>query len=237
MPVLLGHAHGQPSGVALVFQGGRVRSQMRSRGYQLASLRMIPFARTIARDGRDVDVAAFRLRYRFRGWNSPDPSIEPDPVRDARWALEEIQRRYGDVPVVLVGHSMGGRVAFRVADSPRVAGVVTLAPWCDPTDPVIQLAGQDVLIAHGTRDRITSPQGSLIFARRAQGIGAEVRRIEIEGGTHAMLRRASLWHGLASGYVLRRLGHPGPDPSGALSAPNPTGGRRGAAVDPLRLRV
>lgn len=235
-PRLLGDAPDQASGVALVLQGGRFRSHMRNRGYQVASLRMVPFARRLDRDGRGRGVAVFRLRYRYRGWNATRAGAEPDPVTDARWALAEIQRRYGDVPVVLVGHSMGGRVALRVADSARVVGVVALAPWCEASDPVLQLAGEDVLIAHGTRDRITSPEASLAFARRAQTIGAQVRRIEISGGTHGMLRRAGLWHGLASGYVLRHLGAP-EDPSTEPPGTNPPGIRHGAVPDPLRLRV
>ncbi|WP_438949092.1 LLM class flavin-dependent oxidoreductase, partial [Streptomyces harbinensis] len=37
--------------------------------------------------------------------------------------------RLGPVPVVLVGHSMGGRAALRAAGHPAVTGVVALAPW------------------------------------------------------------------------------------------------------------
>ena len=116
---------------------------------------------------RRAGVPAYRLRYRFRGWNADGAT--PDPVSDARWALDEIRRRHGDdVPIVLVGHSMGGRTALWVAGDAQVAGVVALAPWCEAGDPVDQLAGRDVLIAHGTRDRITSPSGSLGYARRAR---------------------------------------------------------------------
>ncbi|MGR4852480.1 alpha/beta fold hydrolase [Streptomyces sp. LARHCF252] len=51
-------------------------------------------------------------------------------ARDARRALGELARRAGDVPVVLVGHSMGGRAALRAADAPQVRAVPALAPWC-----------------------------------------------------------------------------------------------------------
>lgn len=211
-PRLLGHAPGGAlDRVALVLQGGRVHSRMRSRGRQLASLRMLPFARAIRRAG----VPAYRLRYRFRGWNGDGST--PDPVSDARWALDEIRRRHGDdVPIVLVGHSMGGRTALWVAGDAQVAGVVALAPWCEAADPVDQLAGQDVLIAHGTRDRITSPAGSLGYARRAVAAGAGVRRLEVEGETHAMLRRPTFWDRLVADFVSAR-----PDPSAGAPGPNP----------------
>jgi dienelactone hydrolase len=197
---------------------------------------MIPFARTIERAGRDLDVVALRLRYRVRGWNVRDALDEADPVADARWALAEIQRRYGDVAVVLVGHSMGGRVALHVADAATVVGVLALAPWCEAGDPVSQLAGRDILIAHGTQDRVTTAASSLAFAQRAVGAGAHVRRLEIEGGNHAMLRRARLWHGLANGYVLRQLGHPGVDPAAEALGTNPGGDVCDAVADPLRIR-
>ena len=211
-PRLLGRA---PGGalvrVALVLQGGRAHSQMRSRGRQLASLRMLPFARAI----RAAGVPAYRLRYRFRGWNADGGT--PDPVTDARWALDEIRRRHGDdVPIVLVGHSMGGRTALWVAGDRQVAGVIALAPWCEAGDPVDQLAGRDVLIAHGTRDRITSPAASLAYARRALTAGADVRRLEVDGETHAMLRRARLWDRLVTDFVSSE-----PDPSVSAAGPNP----------------
>ena len=68
------------------------------------------------------------LRYGVRGWNERVAS-PPSPVPDARWALDEVRRELGDVPVVLLGHSMGGRTAVAVADDPNVVGVVALAPW------------------------------------------------------------------------------------------------------------
>ena len=84
-------------------------------------------------------VAVWLLCYRYRGWNRPDL----DPVADARWALAEIRRAHPGVPVALVGHSMGGRVALRVADEPGVVAVCALAPWTTAKDHVDQLTGKD----------------------------------------------------------------------------------------------
>jgi len=58
----------------------------------------------VVRAAGDSGTAVALLRNRYRGWNEP----HADPVADARWALEEIERRCGEIPIVLVGHSMAG---------------------------------------------------------------------------------------------------------------------------------
>jgi dienelactone hydrolase len=124
------------------------------------------------------------------------------PVHDARWALEEVRRRHGDVPVVLLGHSMGGRTAMRVAGDASVRAAVGLAPWLPDGEPVDQLAGRQVLIVHGVRDRVTSAAASRRFADRARDVAADLRYVLLERETHAMLLRARTWHRLATSYVL-----------------------------------
>jgi pimeloyl-ACP methyl ester carboxylesterase len=142
-------------------------------------------------------VAVWLLRYRYRGWNGPEMS----PVRDARWALAEVRSRHGDVPVVLVGHSMGGRTALRVAGDPAVKGVAALAPWLLDTEPVDQLAARRVLVAHGDRDRVTSPAASRRYAERAARVTG-VRHVTVRGDAHAMLLRWPTWHRLTTRFVL-----------------------------------
>ena len=96
---------------------------------------MHPFARDLAALGDDLAVA--QLRYRLRGWNDTGD----DALADVAFALDTLDARYGGVPIVLVGHSMGGRAALRSAGHPTVRGVVALAPWLPGTEPVEQLAG------------------------------------------------------------------------------------------------
>ncbi len=85
----------------------------------MAVLRMVPFAWALRNAGARRGVAVWRVRYRVRGWNGPAPS----PVTDVENVLERVRLAYGiDVPVVLVGHSMGGRTALRVAGHPNVRG-------------------------------------------------------------------------------------------------------------------
>jgi alpha-beta hydrolase superfamily lysophospholipase len=139
-----------------------------------------------------------RLRYVQRGWNGTAQA----PLADVRWALGELQRRFPGAPVALVGHSMGGRAALYVAGYPSVEAVVALAPWIEQGDPVSQLAGRRLLIAHGTRDRMTSAAASAAYARAASRVAASVSFVSVEDERHAMLRRARLWHELTTGFVL-----------------------------------
>jgi dienelactone hydrolase len=147
-------------------------------------------------------VAVWLLRYRYRGWNAP----HLHPVADARWALDQVRARHGDVPVVLLGHSMGGRVAFRVADDPSVLAICALAPWTEVGEPVEQLAGRAVLIAHGDAERMTDPALSYSYALRAKQVTDRVCRFDVHGDGHAMLRRAADWTDLVCRFVLGELG-------------------------------
>ncbi|MFR9722496.1 alpha/beta hydrolase [Streptomyces sp. MS19] len=177
-------------GVVLFLHGGRSDGLGRPRRWNLPALRMLPFARAVraAAGGRGVVTGV--VRYRHRGWNGG----RADALRDAEDALTEVARRFGPVPVVLVGHSMGGRAALRAAGRTGVRGVVALAPWCPPDEPVDQLTGTRTVLLHGDADRITDPHGSLAFAARARAAGAAVCRLVVNSGDHAMLRRAPDWH-------------------------------------------
>ncbi|MFF1835597.1 alpha/beta fold hydrolase [Streptomyces sp. NPDC058231] len=170
----------------------------------LAALRMRPFARSLARATRDgpVDVRVHEVRYGHRGWNGS----RADPLHDAVRALDDVQGEFGGIPVVLVGHSMGARAALRAAGHPLVRGVVGLAPWCPPDEPVSQLAGRDVVLLHSTRDRVTSPEASRSFATRARRAGARSCLVTIRASDHAMLRRARVWHTATTGLVTALLG-------------------------------
>lgn len=169
---------------------------------QLTAVRMRPFAAALHRAGRGSGLAVWSLQYRFRGWNGPAMS----PVADAQWALDEVRRRHGELPVVLVGHSMGGRTAIRVAGDPLVRGIVALAPWVENGDPVEQLAGRSLLVVHGARDTVTSPNASRHLAEAAAALTAPVARVRVRGDLHPMLLRWPVWHRLSTGWVLATLG-------------------------------
>lgn len=203
--------------VVLVLHGGRDASLTPVRASQLAVIRLLPFAHRIAWRGRGR-VAVGRLRYRVRGWNSGSGD-QPAPVQDAEWALDRLTERFPDRPIGLVGHSMGGRTALRVAGHPQVRSVVGLAPWLPSGEPIEQLAGRRVLLAHGSADRMTSPRGTAAFAGRLERAGVPVSLVEISGDGHAMLRRPKLWHEVATQFTLRTL-LSDYQPSGWSDAPN-----------------
>ncbi len=190
------------SAVALVLHGGKVRSNRAPRGWQLAVARMRPFARHLARAGKGQHLAVGIVRFGVRGWNGELAS----PLVDVADVLATVRHRYGAVPIVLIGHSMGGRAALRSAGDASVVGVVALAPWLEAHEPVAQLRGKRILILHGDRDRWTDPRASLRYAQAVQGVAASAGRVSLSGDGHSMLRRASLWHALTTSFTLRTLG-------------------------------
>lgn len=185
----------------LLLHGGQERSYRADGPRTLSSARMRPFARAIHGEGADHGVAVWSVSYRVRGWNDEDMS----PVHDARWALEEVRRRHGAVPVVLVGHSMGGRTAVRVLDDASVVGMVGLAPWL-PDEPAGLARDRRVLLAHGAADRVTDPDRTLAWAEAARPAARSVTYVRLRASGHLLLRRAGLWTDLAVGFSLASLG-------------------------------
>ncbi|PSM44931.1 alpha/beta hydrolase [Streptomyces dioscori] len=195
------HLPRSPRAAVLFLHGGRSDSRAPSRPWHLAAVRMKPFVRAMARAIPDDDVLLAEVRYRVRGWNGGDA----DSLRDARRALEELRHLAPDVPVVLVGHSMGGRAALRAAGAAQVRGVVALAPWCPVGEPVAQLRDKEVVVLHGDRDRVTDPLLSRAFVTRARTAGARAAFVGMAGGDHAMLRHAGDWHRAAVSTVLEMV--------------------------------
>ncbi|WP_405506593.1 alpha/beta fold hydrolase [Streptomyces purpurascens] len=188
----------------LFLHGGRSEGRAPSRPWHLAALRMRPFVRAVAAALPDDGIFLGEVRYRVRGWNG-GAGDEGDALRDVRRALDELARRAGDVPVVLVGHSMGGRAALRAAGAPQVRAVLALAPWCPDGEPVAQLRDKDVVVIHGDRDRVTDPSASVSFVRRARAAGARADVRLVRGGDHAMLRGDADWHRLAASTAVGML--------------------------------
>lgn len=177
------------------------------------------------------------VHYRWRGWNGE----AAHPVADAEWALEEVWRAYGDVPVCLVGRGMGARAALRAAGHPTVEAVAALATWlprppAEPHpgeavddapagEPVAQLAGRQVLLVHGTEDRRSPPEGTYRLGLRAKEATARVCRFEAHGDDHRLRGYRGEVRALVADFALgalyaRDFSRPLTD---ALLAPAPLG--------------
>lgn len=193
----------EPRGVVLVLHGGRERSHRAVRPWAPALLRMLPFASAVAA-APPGDLAVAMLRYAHQGWNGAAAS----PLQDARAALHQVEARHPGVPVGLLGHSMGGRVALHLSDDARVAALVALAPWVTATDRPAVHDGLRALVMHGTRDRVTSAAASRRMAEAMAALGADVTYEAVRGEGHTMLRRPWLWHARAAKYLAQSL-HPG----------------------------
>ncbi|HZX99069.1 MAG TPA: prolyl oligopeptidase family serine peptidase [Dermatophilaceae bacterium] len=199
--------------VVLLLHGGTPDSFASVRAYDPSVLRMIPFGRSVVRAGGGRIVLA-RFRYAVRGWNGRAES----PLADARWALDRIAERFGDIPIGLVGHSMGGRVALRVTDhggvhdgarsgvrSWGVRSVAALAPWLPDGEPIPLLGDRALLLAHGTADRSTDPAKTTELAEKLATDGGDVELVKYPGGRHSMIFPARPWHELVARFMVRTL--------------------------------
>lgn len=186
-------------GVVIVLPGGKPQSIQNSEAWRLSNVRMWPFAQTL--HATLPTVAVHRVRYRTRGWNAPDLCA----VADAQTALEVATNTHPGAPVVLMGHSMGGRVAAHVAVHPAVSGVVALAPWWPEQDADLIPRGRGLLVLHGEQDRWTSADAARqgVEAAQLRGVDAEFR--SVPGSGHFMLRHPGRWHKAAAEGVSQLL--------------------------------
>lgn len=193
-------APGRPEALVLMLHGGKPSSRLAVDGRSASWRRSAWMQRSIAPRAHDAGVGLWLVRYRERGWNGGT-----DRVADARDALDRVRADLGDVPVVLLGHSMGARVAVHVADDPSVVGVVGLAPWWSAQDPVRTLAGRTLVAAHGRRDRITSYAETARYVERARRVAVDATLRDMGALGHYMLTGAEQWNDVALDSALQVL--------------------------------
>jgi alpha-beta hydrolase superfamily lysophospholipase len=181
---------GECRGLVLLLHGGKPRSTQAVDGRSLSWQRIRALGREISPRLHEAGLAVWVHRFTERGWNGGGA----DRIADAREALTEAKAL--EVPVVVLGHSMGARTAVQVADDPHVVGVVALAPWFDPRDSVGALAGKRLIAAHGTHDRITSARATQAYLRRASAV-AEVEYVDMGPLGHYLLRGRRRWNEVA----------------------------------------
>lgn len=185
--------------------GGKPNSAEQSRPWQLAHLRVALLASELRHQFGATPAAAVevrRLRYRLRGWNAP----RLDALDDARTALDSIMERFDARNVILVGHSMGGRVAVHLAAEQPVGAIVALAPWWPADDAVLVPSGTRLLAVHGTADTWTDPAASRRQIDRARNRGVDADWVGLVGADHFLLRRRRNWTTLTAGLIRTQLG-------------------------------
>jgi predicted esterase len=192
-----------PRGVVLLLHGGKEHSDLPVDGRSASWRRMAALQRAISPQLHEAGLSTWLLRYRTRGWDGGAAKVD-----DARWALSEVRRELGALPVTLLGHSMGGRTAVHVADDPHVTGVVALAPWLPPGEPVEGLAGKPLRAAHGRRDRITSYRATRAYVDRASAAGSDATLTDMGWAGHYLLSRVGLWNAFAAGQAGALSGGP-----------------------------
>lgn len=212
------------SGVVLLLPDGEPYSHRRPSPLTYAL--QLPLARSLARAGGTDGLAAHVVHYRCRGWNTTEAHL----AADAEWAVDEVVRRYGDIPVCLAGHGMGGRAALRAGGHSAVTSVLAMAPWLpgDPDaepEPVKHLVGRQVLLVHGTNDARSDPELSFRLAERAKKSNRNTCRFEVHSDGHALRQHHTEVAALAADFVRGSLfgrGYARPV-ADALAAPPPLG--------------
>ena len=180
----------EPQAIVLLLHGGQQRSSAAVKNRHASWWRMAALARSLRGYAKKHEFALSLLQYGQRGWNS---ATDPSPVRDARATIQELGTLHPGAPIVLVGHSMGGRTACRAADDPSVVGVVGLAPWLPAGEPNASVAGRHLRFMHGTKDAWTSAALSREYVERSQAIAASATWTSLPGGGHFMIRQSSVW--------------------------------------------
>lgn len=146
-------------------------------------------------------VAVQRVQYRLRGWNSPTL----DALRDGELALDDARARFDPTQIVLVGHSMGGRVAAHLSQHHGVGAVAALAPWWPQDDGDLVPTSCRLLVIHGTADSWTDPGASRAQTRLARQRGVDAQWVGLDGAGHYMIRHPRRWNQLTADFVTAQL--------------------------------
>lgn len=189
----------EPEAAVIVTHGGASRrGDPMVSPTQLSVLRMVPVARRVATTG-GKRLAVFRLLNSTRGWDT-----RHTPVDDVDWAVAQVGRQFAtDLPIGLVGHSLGGRAALFAGDHPSVRTVVALNAFVFPSDAP-RLRGRDVLFVHGDGDRVAPPSRASAVAERVMA-STRTSFVAVSGGRHAMLRRGRDFERLAAEFCTATL--------------------------------
>nr|WP_026004843.1 hypothetical protein [Streptomyces sp. AA1529] len=227
-----------PHAAVLVLPGGGSPGGARG-GSVLAAASALPLARRLGRATSDDDPVVTHLVH-YRNGRRHRPGADAarrtaDCAADAEEAVTEVVRRYGDIPVCLVGTDVGALAALRAAGHEAVVSAVALGPLLrtapdghrsgpaeedgpaegngsgsagrsgDGAEPVQQLRGRDVLIVHGTNDTRCDPELSFRLAERAKKVNTRVCRFEVHTDGHGLRGYAAEVAALTEDFALGTL--------------------------------
>lgn len=196
------HPPDRPEGVVLMLHGGEVEDLAPLRRWDPSPIVVRVMTDKLSR--QQPRLTFVRLLNAVSGWNEPIRS----PVADAEWALMRLRQVYPDLPIAVVGHSMGGRTAFELADAEAVSAVVGLAPWLADAYDETRFLDTPTLIVHGRADTITSQDASADLVRRIRVAGGSAAYLSVPGW-HSLGFRPRVWQrqvGAFLGHHLRRAG-------------------------------
>lgn len=181
---------------ALVLPGGTDLSYRRFRRSDPTALRMYPFTFQLNQLPKTV---ARQAVYQVRGWNG----FQASPVAIARNQLNQLADDYPAAHLIVIGHSMGGRVAAHLAADPRVKGVLALAPWWEHHDWKHIHPGAIVQAIHGSADTVTYAYQTSLGISELRKKGVDATYTEISNGNHAMLDHFGFWQHAATRFSQR----------------------------------
>jgi pimeloyl-ACP methyl ester carboxylesterase len=139
---------------------------------------------------RHPDLGFVEVKYRIRSWKKLEWCIA-----DGRAALHAAVAA-GAQTVVLLGYSMGGAVCSQIADHPRVARVVGLAPWLPERLQMDAMRDVEFRVIHGSLDRYlpgipgVNPASSRAGFERIMRLGGRGTYSLLPGGIHPIALRA-----------------------------------------------
>ena len=148
-----------------------------------------PFMQGIARALRDAGVATllFDFPYMHAGRRSPDPA----PALVATWrAVAAAAGERTDLPIVVGGKSLGGRIAsIAVSEGMAAHGLVFLGYPLHPPgrpdrvrDEHLDRVSVPMLFVQGTRDAFARPD---LLAAVLGRLGDRARIVTVDGGDHS----------------------------------------------------
>lgn len=148
-------------------------------------------------------LALWAVRFRYLNWQTDPDSPGRTQVDDLRHALDLANEVHNGLPVVLVGHSMGARVALRSSDRESVAGVIGLAPWWPDDESAELVRGKRLAAAFNPKDLDVQRPEIERFADRARAVGAHVELQSVGGsGPGGVLAHAMVWNpGTLHGFI------------------------------------